>query len=340
MPRRYGALLALGVALAAVPAFAQSQQEVAKSAYDRGLAAHKRGDFAKAAQEFAAADEASPSAVALGAAIDAALLADDPVLGSELVARSERGPLEGQLKSVVPKARERFAGRAGRVRLVCPASSKCLGSLDGAPLARDKATWVKVGQHTVVYQVDDATQQRLVEVRASEVLDLTPAPVAAPPSSASVSPAPPASAARAPGPSASAPPTPSASASAERPHHTEPVDLRPPRSGLSPVVFWIGAGATVLLAGGATVAAVRTQSLHSRFDEDRCAQPGRPESCSSLGRDGATTQNVANGLFVLTGVAGVATAVLGIAFTNWGGDSGPRAAVVPGGAVAGYSGKF
>lgn len=326
----------MGVTLAVVPAIAQSPQDVAKSAYDRGLVAHKRGDYAKAAQEFAAADEASPSAVALGAAIDAAILADDPVIGSELLARSERGPLEGQLKTVVPKARERFAGRAGRVRLVCPAASRCLGSLDGAPLQRDKATWVKAGQHTVVYQVDDTTQQRLVEVKASEVLDLTPPAVVAPPSSAP--PPPSASATAPPPPSASVAPAPSASASNRR--RSEPVDIPVPRSGLSPTIFWIGAGATVLLAGGATVAAFHTRSLHTRFEDDQCAQPGRPESCTALGRDGATFQNVTNGLFLVSGVAGVATAVLGIAFTNWGGDTGPRAAVVPGGAVGGYSGKF
>ena len=59
----------------------------AREAYDRGIAAFQRGEFAAAAREFATADAIVPSSVALHAALDAAIRADDPVLGVALLDR-------------------------------------------------------------------------------------------------------------------------------------------------------------------------------------------------------------------------------------------------------------
>ena len=46
-----------------------SEKARAKEAYDRGVAAHERGDHQRAAEEFARADAIAPSPVALQAAL-------------------------------------------------------------------------------------------------------------------------------------------------------------------------------------------------------------------------------------------------------------------------------
>src|SRR5687767_10529928 len=112
-------LLTSAVLLATTGAFAQAPsadaRARAKEAYDRGVEAHNKGDMHKAAQEFARADALAPSGVALQAALDAAIEADDPALGGELLERSTREKPSGQLAASVSQAKTKFAGRAGRV---------------------------------------------------------------------------------------------------------------------------------------------------------------------------------------------------------------------------------
>src|SRR4029079_5886075 len=111
-------------------------------AYDRGTAAHRRGDFAAAATEFALADEIAPSSVALQAALDAAIKADDAALGSDLLERSQRAPVAGALAARVKAASAAFAHRAGRLRAVCAEAPQCLATVDGKPLTIGKPAWV------------------------------------------------------------------------------------------------------------------------------------------------------------------------------------------------------
>lgn len=344
MKRRAGplALLLVSLAGAATALAAPTNKELASEAYGRGLAADKRGDHAKAAEEFARADELMPNAVALRAALDAAVQADDPVLGSELVERAARDSKDAQLVASATKARDRFAGRAGKVRLVCPASGRCLGSLDGAPLVVGKATWAKVGTHRVIIQIDDVPQNKLVEVRAGETTDASAtAPTAAPSASvapsASASAAPPASASASA--SASTPAPPASSSVAPPPPGGEP---RPAATGLPPIVFWIGAGATVLLAGGGVAGGVVTSKAHDKFTSHQCDTPTPQSDCKDLSQQGKTAMYVTDALFVGAAVTGVASVVVGLAFTRWSGANAgaPSVAIVPGGAVAGYGAKF
>lgn len=333
------ALLLVSLAGAATALAAPTNKELASEAYGRGLAADKRGDHAKAAEEFARADELMPNAVALRAALDAAVQADDPVLGSELVERASRDAKDAQLVASATKARDRFAGRAGKVRLVCPPSGRCLGSLDGAPLVAGKATWTKVGTHTVIIQLDDVAQNKLVEVRAGEITDATATAPSAPPS-ASVAP----SASSAPSASPSASSAPSASPSAA-PTITPPPpggEPRPAASGLPPIVFWIGAGATVLLAGGGVAGGVVTSTARDKFLSHQCDTSTPQADCKDLSTQGKMAMYVTDGLFVGAAVTGVASVVLGLAFTRWSGATAaaPSVAIVPGGAVAGYGAKF
>ena len=312
--------LAGGLALAAGDARAQAgpagpDTAHAKEAYDRGVAAHERGDFSRAAREFAAADSLAPSSVALQAAIDAAVDADDPVIGGELLERSKRlaAPVNPKVARSIDAARRKLGGRAGRVHVTCPAGATCTATLDGKPFDAKSLTWVVVGPHTVVVQLDGETQSKGVDVKADELVDFAPArkatvapapfaPVPPPALAEKTSPPPPAT----PAPPSGDTPGPSSS------------------SGLPPLVFYVALGATVVAAAGAGYLMLTTKSKHDDFVRDSC-EAGPAATCDALKREGASAQTAANVTIVVTAVLTVATVVIGAAFTNWRGS--PRSAL-------------
>ncbi len=297
----------------------------AAQAYKRGVAATDRGDHREAAKEFALADATAPNPVALRAALDAAVDADEPVLGSELVARASRAPVEGLLAKSVEAAKKKFAGRAGRLEVVCPERATCLATLDGSAIKVGAPTWTRSGQHTVVVQLDGVAQTKLVEVGPDEVATVTPAPVAA-----SVAPPGPATPGSPSVPPPSFPPLPPAS---------EPEPSSPSRTGL-----WITGGLTVAVGAFAGVFAFRAKTAHDDFVSADC--PRVPHSsCEELKVDGEDTQRTANILFGITGALAVGTGVVALFFTDWGGPkkkAGSAAFVAPttGGATLGWSGRF
>ena len=137
----------------------------AREAYDLGVAAYQRRDFATAARELARADLLSPNAVTLRAALEAALAADDPALGLELCDRAERAPSDA-VAALVRDARARFTRRAGRVRITCPAGATCSATLDGAPIGVDRPVHAAIGRHVVFMERDGHAEKRAVDVTA------------------------------------------------------------------------------------------------------------------------------------------------------------------------------
>lgn len=280
----------------------------AKEAYDRGVEAHGKGDMRKAALEFARADSLAPSAVALQAALDAAIEADDPALGAELLERSSREKPTGALASSVQQAKTKFAGRAGRVRVVCPAGSTCLATLDGAPMETTSPAWARTGQRTVVVQVDGEPQTKLVHVSADQTVDVVGTKKDGSASSGT----------------------------------GEPADQGSKKKrfedGLPPVFFYGGVGLTVLLAGATTYFAIDTANKHSEFENLGCLRANLTD-CEDLKDDGELSQAYTNGGLVLTGVAAVATAIVGVAFTDW---RAPMFGVapLPGGGAAMFAKSF
>lgn len=171
----FGVILACSLSTTFVAFAGDAEKLAAKEAYNRGLEAHKRGELKKAAEEFARADSLAPSAVALQAALDAAIDADDAVLGAELLERSKREPAPPSLASSITAAHLKFQGRAGRLRVHCPSGSTCLAKLDDRPVEVDTIAWATTGQHTVIVQVDGGdAQTKLVEVSAEQVIEVTP----------------------------------------------------------------------------------------------------------------------------------------------------------------------
>jgi hypothetical protein len=260
--------------------------ELARDAYNRGAAAHERGDHAAAAREFAQADAITPDPVTLRVALDAAVLADDPVLGGELVARAAQRPADAQLAESLRAARARFAGRTGRVRVTCPGASACAATLDGQSVDPGRPTIVRVGRHVVAAQRDGRAEERVVEVKPDDLAEVV---FAAPAARVETRPA-------------GSP--------------TEP----PEGASVAPAWLFVGLGATAI-AGGFTIAfAVDTAGRHEDFIDAGCAGSAHGD-CSALADDGLAAQHRTNALLGVTAALGAATLAIGIAsFALRGGD--------------------
>lgn len=177
---RFGCALVTAALLACGAARAEDAVSArAHEAYDRGAEAFKRGDFGVAARAFAEADALVPSAVALHAALDAAVRADDPVLGTQLLDRASRAPADEALDATIRVARARFARRTGRVRVACGA---CKAAIDGVPIDVGVAVVVRTGPHTATIDAG-VPEQRAIDVPADDTVVLSPraASIAPPP---------------------------------------------------------------------------------------------------------------------------------------------------------------
>jgi len=260
--------LASPVAFASAAHAATPEELRAREAYDRGTAAYDRGDFATAARELAAADALAPSPIALQAGLDAALRADDPVIGMELLDRTARLTPSGELASLVQTARARFAHRTGRVRVACGAAP-CVCTVDGANV--ESRAYVRIGAHAITIQSGGRTEQRVIDVHDGETIDLAPSPA--------------------------------------------PVPALPPRSGLSPAWFFVGVGATAVLAGATTWSGIDTSKQHSDFEKLNCAQSRI--ACVNAASDGNAAQTRTNVLLGATAVVGLATAAVGVFLVRW-----------------------
>ena len=263
----------------------------AHEAYERGTIAFRRKDYPNAAREYATADALSPNPVALQAAIDAAVLADDPVLGVQLLDRARGAPRTNALLATMLAAEQKFARRTGRIRIGCPAAP-CLATIDGAAIDPSQATIVRVGSHSVLVQGGGAATSHTVIVGPDETQVVGDGAAAA---SAGSAPAP-----------ASGPESAPASVSAPAP---APAPAPASARGLSPVWFFVGAGATAL-SGGLTIASgVDTASKHSSF-------PHCTPNCPGASTTGQAAQTRTNVGVAITAVLGVATVVL-IPLVRW-----------------------
>ena len=344
MPVKRAAPLLLALSLFSGAAAAQHEKALAKEAYDCGTQAHDRGDFRRAAEEYARADALAPSPVALQAALDAAVDADDPAIGAELLERAKRAPAKGALAASIEAAKKKLGGRAGRVHVACPSGAQCTSTVDGAAIDGAKGAWLKVGAHALVVNVDGTPDSRTVDIRAGQDVEIVPirtaAALPAPSASAPVASVP--VAPSAPPPPSTPPPEAAAPAPAPPPpeHARDDTAHKP----LPPIVFFVGAGLTVVLGGASTYFAVAAKGKHDDFTTAGCDRADNGTSCSGLKSDGEGAQRNANIGFAATGVAAVATVVIGAFFTDW--DRAARAGhapvVVPvaGGAGLSYGARF
>ncbi len=260
----------------------------AREAYDRGVVAFQRGEFGAAAREFATADSLVPSSVALHAALDAAIRADDPVLGVELLDRVARAPADLPLETTARDARTKFARRTGRVSLVCRASpaSPCRATIDGVAIEGGARIVVRVGPHVAMIESDGRRERRDVDVPPDDAVVLSPSGVA-----------------------------------------LSPI---PPRSGgLSPVWFFVGAGATAIAGGLGIASGVDTSSKHSNFVNAGCDRTGG-SGCATAASDGSSAQTRTNVLLGVTAALGVTTAAIALFAVRWKSDASVAVGLVHG----------
>jgi len=323
--RRTLGVLALALTLApSVWADAPPDKQRARDAYERGTAAYKRGDFAGAAAAYAEADAIAPSDTALQAALDAAVKADDPSRGAELLERARTRPLAGALATSVKNADAKLAHRAGKVRLRCN-DVPCSATVDGAELPTDVARWVTVGPHAVTLTALGRVTTQSIAVQPDATVDVTPpkeAPPAPPPTPTVVPTPAPTNAVPTPAPApAPAPATPPA----EKP------------KGVGPALF------ISLLAGGAaagvagTLVLLATKSAHDTFVAQNCPTVGSAD-CSSKASNGTGMMVLGEVVLGLGGAALVSAVIVGAGFTRW--KSAPTVQASPQGAWVGWRGEF
>ncbi len=256
----------------------------ARDAYDRGVRAHAAADYGAAARAFAEADALAPTPASLEAALEAAMRADDAVLGVEVLDRAEgRGDVDASLLRTIDAARRRFGGRTGKIRVQCTGSERCLFAVDGRASDGSRPFVAIVGTHSIVIQQGEGRVERLVEVRADAVTVVGMSSGAAPP-----------------------PETP----------RSAPIS----RSGLSPTWFFVALGATALVGGATVFSGIDAADQHDAFVTAGCA-PGatgpKAATCAARSEDGSSATLRTNLLLGATAVLAVGTAALGVVFVRW-----------------------
>jgi len=252
--------------------------KAAEESYRQGQQAAQRGEYLVAARAFARADQLVPNPLALQAALEVSLMADDAVLGMELVDRAAR--LEGSpdwqpgIAQAVDGARARFAGRVGKLKIVCDG---CNAVVDGIAFEVGREGWVGIGLHRVDLAHKGRSARKEVDVVAGgvAVVEMPPPPRDAPRSEAP------------------------ARASEPPPAET---------SGVSPVFFFVGLGLTLASGAGLTASAIDTKNKHEAFELD-------PTSVD-LKEEGERAEVRTNVMIGVTGALGLATGILAIV-TDW-----------------------
>ena len=289
----------LGVRASGSSGHAQTSDQIdqASAAFEQGVEAQKRQDWAEAARHFARADEVVADPAALEAALVAVIQSDDAVLGVELAARADRNPYRDKLSMLADRTRQRFDGRVGRIVVHC---DRCTVSIDGATTRRGVAQWVTTGAHRVALGVDGKTEHHQVHVEPTAIVTILPFGTR---------------------PEVLAKPTSAAPTRRGAEQQDGPTD------GLSPAFFWVGLALTGAAGGGTIALALDTKSKHDAFAE------APTEEASIAGQNAETRTNVA---FAITAGLGMTTAIVGLFAVDWGEDEQVDGTllVTPGGARA------
>lgn len=292
------ATLVLAAALfSPTSAVAADAEARAAALYDKGVAAQNRGDYRTAAQLFAKADEVLPEPSALEAAIKAALLADDAILGMSLVERSARAPVKGTLARAVNEAQTHFADRVAQLRVDCDG---CDVRMDGSPISLGVSQWVTVGKHRLLAYRDGRVERQSVLVSAGDhtVIALDPTEIDTGPKEALV------------------PPPGQDSATSEG------------SDGVAPVWLGVGVGLTIIALGATIGSGIDTLKQHDTFLAD---------PTDARAEEGQSAEARTYVLMGLTLGLAATTTLVGVFAVDWGPDGEQGSALVtplPGGAAA------
>jgi hypothetical protein len=289
----------VAIVLLASVASAQVDRDKARAAYAEGTRLYKGGDFSAAAVKYAEADTIAPSPIALQAALDAAVKADDAVLGAELLERARTRDVSGALATSVRSANEKLGHRAAKLTATCP--SACTILLDGAAFEMGRARWVKSGTHAVVFTVEGRTDNQTIDLAPDSEKTIAPAP-------------PPPPIMTQPPPITVAPPQPT---QPQLQLFNEPyVPIQKRHRGVSPALFWVSLAVTGVFTATSVTTLVVTQTTHDQFVTKSCASSTSAD-CKSLSNTGNATQAVGDTFLGLSIAAAAWTLLAGAVIVRW-----------------------
>ncbi len=292
-------LLAAPVGSAATPPDAAQLKRAAEE-FDAAVRLLDQGRIEEAASRFEAADANAPSDKALLQALKARRDAGQGARAATLAeAALKRYPDAPELVALAREVLESVGPSLGKITVHCPLP--CVVAVGGRVVLGDaKPAWtifsdpgpIPVSVSFEGRAAASANTTLQVEAGKESVLDV-PMPAANHPES----PAP------------------------------LPREERAP-DGLSPLYFWIGTGATVALAGTAVWSHIDARNNPGAdVVREKCA--GRGTSCPEY-QEGVAKDRRTIILGASAGAAGIATALIGILWTNWSGASSapPQAAAL------------
>ena len=311
--RRSPFILAVFVALAPLRALAEDDVASAQAAFAEAQKAQLRGDYSRAAELFELADQSAPSPAAVRSAIRNRETAGQDVRAATLALRAlERYPDDKDTRELAQGTLDRLTPKLAKVRATCnePCQLVVDGGLVSAQPVSSREFFITTGSHSVGAQWSGRPSvSKQVDGVAGSAQDVS---FEAPPPSAK--PAEPVAQPAAPPPPA--PVAPSTSATLD-------TQSKPSGGGLSPAVFWIGTGLTVVAGGLLTWSGLDTLDAADEYN-DSPSQKGYD--------DGVDLEKRTNILAGTTAVLGVTTIAIGLFATDWGG--GEASARVTGDSVA------
>lgn len=286
-------------------------KERAAQAYDKGVELFGRAEFAQAARAFLQADSLAPNATALVNAMTAARRAGDHLTAALAAERAiERGAdLALRGREVLAEASTHLS----RLDIACE-PHPCELTIDGEA-ATEGQHFVLPGTHGFAASgKGEARAQEHLTVQAGALYRILLHPVAVGHQSMPATVDRPARAARA------APPVVASRGAGNR-------------TGLSPSVFYIGVGLTIVLAGFTTWSGLDTLASRRELSSDPTT-----DQVDSVRSKMHRTDYLLGGTALLAG----ATAVAGLGLVDWSSGQGVQTALIPatGGATLSASGRF
>jgi hypothetical protein len=285
-----------------------AQVRTAAEAFDRGREAYKTEDYVEAAEQFESADANAPSAAALELAIRARDKAGQLDRAATLAALAlARHPDDPNIQKIAPSIVERAKAELFELDLKCDEACDVTvaGKIAPGRRATDRTVYLGPGNYAVrAGWSGDRSASKSVEASKGETGSLefrAPEVAVAPPPAVA--------------PLVVAP--------------TKPADDTQGKSGkLPPPVFWVGVSLTAVLGGVSLWSGIDTQNNPG---PDRVREAcktvdssgAHTAECDSLYNEGLDKQHRTNLLLGVTAGLGVATAVVGAFFTDWGGSKKP-----------------
>jgi hypothetical protein len=285
--------------------------KAAADEFDSGRRSFKVRDFENAAVHFENADRDAPSPEALQSAIRARKEAGHTARAATLSALAlSRYPADKSLGDYARQLLSESERVLYRVAVAC--SPDCTLIVDNKvmpfPESANAVVYLDPGAHTLIAGWSN-NRHKNADVTATaggaNRLSFVAPPIEKPTAPAVDSAAP-----------SAADPTP--------PTDGDAGQDKPKKSGLPPLVFFVGVGATAVVGGVTIWSGIDTMSNPGTERVNKECPAGQPiTNCPTyqLGLDHERRTNI---LIAATSVVGVTTAVLGLFFTNWSGEETPK----------------